>query len=61
VGRFRDKESLGIMARGKRKRDKRWMWVVKPGDKIVVSRTAILSSKKLSRREFRTLEEIVNI
>ena len=61
MGRFRDKESLGIMARGKRKRDKRWMWVVKPGDKIVVSRTAILSSKKLSRREFRTLEEIVNI
>ncbi|MDT7895131.1 MAG: hypothetical protein RQ855_02920 [Desulfurococcales archaeon] len=49
------------MARGKRKRDKRWMWVVKPGDKIVVSRTAILPSKKLSRREFRALEEIVNI
>jgi len=59
--RFRDKESLGIMARGKRKRDKRWMWVAKPGDKIVVSRTAIMPSKKLSRREFRALEEIVNI
>jgi hypothetical protein len=59
--RFRDKESLGIMARGKRKRDKRWMWVAKPGDKIVVSRTAVIPSKKLSRREFRALEEVVNI
>jgi len=49
------------MARGKRKRDKRWIWVAKPGDKIVTSRTAILSSKQLSRREFRALEEIVNI
>ena len=59
--RFRDKESLGIMARGKRKRDRRWMWVTKPGDKIVTSRTAILTSKKLSRRGFSVLEEIVNI
>ena len=49
------------MARGKRKRDKMWIWVAKPGDKIVTSRTAILSSKQLSRREFRTLEKIVNI
>jgi putative transposase len=49
------------MARGKRKSDKRWMWVAKPGDKIVVSRTAVIPSKKLSRREFRALEEIVNI
>jgi hypothetical protein len=49
------------MARGKRKRDKRWMWVAKPGDKIVTSRTAILTSKKLSRRGFSVLEEIVNI
>jgi len=48
------------MARRK-KRDKRWMWVAKPGDKIVVSRTAAIPSKKLSRREFRALEEIVNI
>jgi hypothetical protein len=39
------KRGLGIMARGKRKRDKMWMWVAKPGDKIVTSRTAILSSK----------------
>ena len=38
-------QGLGIMARGKRKRDKRWMWVVKPGDKIVVSRTAFLPLK----------------
>jgi len=58
--RFRDKESLEIMARMK-KRDKRWMWVAKPGDKIVVSRTAAIPSKKLSRREFRALEEILNI
>jgi hypothetical protein len=49
------------MARGKRKRDKRWMWVVKPGDKIVVSRTAVIPSKKLSRRDFKVLEEVVNI
>jgi predicted metallo-beta-lactamase superfamily hydrolase len=37
------------------------VWVVKPGDKIVVSRTAVLSSKKLSRRGFRALEEFANI
>jgi len=49
------------MDRRSKKRDKRWMWVVKPGDKIVVSRTAILPSKQLSRREFRALEEILNI
>jgi IS605 OrfB family transposase len=49
------------MARGKRKRDKRWMWVVKPGDKIVVGRTAVIPSKKLSRRGFSVLKEIVNI
>jgi IS605 OrfB family transposase len=55
------KRGPGIMARGKRKRDKRWMWVAKPGDKIVVSRTAVIPSKKLSKREFRALEEVVNI
>jgi hypothetical protein len=38
------------MARRRKKRDKKWMWVVKPGDKIVVSRTAVIPSKKLSRR-----------
>jgi hypothetical protein len=59
--RFRNKESLGIMARGKKKSDKKWMWVAKPGDKIVVSRTAVIPPKKLSRRDFRALEEIVNI
>jgi hypothetical protein len=59
--RFRGEQGLGMMARGKRKRDKRWMWVAKPGDKIVTSRTAILPSKKLSRRGFSVLEEIVNI
>jgi hypothetical protein len=49
------------MARGKKKRDKKWMWVTKPGDGIVASRTAAIPSKQLSRKEFRTLEEIVNI
>jgi hypothetical protein len=49
------------MARKKKKRDKKWMWVAKPGDKIVVSRTAVLLSKQLSRRGFRALEEIMNI
>jgi hypothetical protein len=38
------------MARGKKKRDKKWMWVVKPGDRNFVSRTAVLLSKPLSRR-----------
>jgi hypothetical protein len=37
------------------------MWVVKPGDKVVVSRTAAIPSKKLSKRDFRALEEILNI
>jgi len=59
--RFRTKRCLGIMAKRMEKRDKKWIWVAKPGDKIVVSRTAVLPSKKLSRREFRALEEIVNI
>jgi hypothetical protein len=36
-----------------KKSEKKWMWVAKPGDKIVVSRTAAIPSKKLSRREFR--------
>ena len=49
------------MARGRKKRDKRWMWAAKPGDKIVVGRTAAIPSKQISRREFRALEEIVNI
>jgi len=59
--RFRGGQGLGIMARRSKKRDKRWMWVVKPGDKIVVSRTAVIPSKKLSRRDFKVLEEILNI
>jgi putative transposase len=50
-----------IMARRRKKRDKRWMWVAKPGDRIFVGRIAVIPSKKLSRREFRTLEEILNI
>ena len=37
------------------------MWVAKPGDRIVVIRTAVLSSKKLSRRGFRALEEAMYI
>ncbi|MDT7889643.1 MAG: hypothetical protein RQ885_11815 [Desulfurococcales archaeon] len=46
------------MARRMKKRDKKWMWVAKPGDRIFISRTAVLPSKQLSRREFRALEEI---
>jgi len=49
------------MARGSKRSDERWMWVAKPGDKIVVSRTAVIPSKKLSKRDFRALEEILNI
>ena len=49
------------MDRGKRKGDKRWMWVAKPGERIFVGRTAVIPSKQLSRREFRALEEVVNI
>jgi hypothetical protein len=59
--RFRGEGCPGLMAGRMRKNDKKWMWVAKPGDKIVVSRTAFLPSKQLSRREFRALEEIVNI
>ncbi len=59
--KFRGEQGLGIMARGKRKKDKRWMWIAKPGDKIVVSRTAVIPSKQLSRRGFIVLEEVVNI
>jgi hypothetical protein len=49
------------MARRRKKRYKKWMWVAKPGDRIFVSRTAVIPSKKLSRREFRALKEILNI
>jgi hypothetical protein len=49
------------MARRRKKSDKKWMWVAKLGDKIVVSITAVIPSKQLSKREFRALEEIVNI
>jgi hypothetical protein len=49
------------MARRRKKSDKKWELVVKPGDRIFVSRTAVLPSKQLSKREFRALEEIVNI
>jgi hypothetical protein len=55
------KEGLGIMARRRKKRDKRWIWVAKSGDRVLVSRTAVIPLKKLSRREFRVLEEIENI
>jgi mRNA-degrading endonuclease RelE of RelBE toxin-antitoxin system len=49
------------MAREREKRDKRWMWVAKHGDRIFVSRTAIQTSKQLSRRGLSVLEEILNI
>jgi DNA polymerase III sliding clamp (beta) subunit (PCNA family) len=48
-------------AKARRRGGEKWEWVIKPGDKIVVGRTAVIPSKKLSRREFRALEEIVNI
>jgi hypothetical protein len=49
------------MAGRKKKRDKKWIWVAKSGDRVLVSRTAVIPSKKLSKREFRALEEILNI
>jgi hypothetical protein len=49
-GSLGTKRGPGIMARRRKKSDKKWIWVAKPGDKIVVSRTAVLLSKKLSRR-----------
>jgi hypothetical protein len=36
VERFRGEQGLGIIARGKRKRGKKWMWVVKPGDRSLL-------------------------
>ncbi|MDT7887351.1 MAG: hypothetical protein RQ885_00055 [Desulfurococcales archaeon] len=38
------------MAGRRKKSDKKWMWVAKPGDRIFVSRTAVIPSKQLSRR-----------
>jgi hypothetical protein len=35
------KRGLGIMARGKRTRDKRWMWVAKPGDRCYTLKAII--------------------
>jgi len=49
-GSLGTKRGPGIMARKMKKSNKKWIWVAKPGDKIVVSRTAVLLSKKLSRR-----------
>jgi putative transposase len=48
-------------AKARRRGGEKWEWVIKPGDKIVVSRTAVIPSKQISRREFRALEEILNI
>jgi len=48
-------------AKARRRGGEKWEWVVKPGDKMVVSRTAVIPSKKLSRRDFKVLEEVVNI
>ncbi|MDT7888956.1 MAG: hypothetical protein RQ885_08280 [Desulfurococcales archaeon] len=39
-----------MMARRKGKENKKWKWVVKPGDRNFVSRTSVLLSKPLSRR-----------
>jgi hypothetical protein len=59
--RFNGERGPGIMARRRKKSGKKWIWIAKPGDKIVASRTAVIPSKQLSRRDFRALEEIVNI
>jgi hypothetical protein len=48
-------------AKARRRGGEKWEWVIKPGDKIVVSRTSAIPSKKLSRRDFKVLEEVVNI
>jgi hypothetical protein len=48
------------MAR-RNKDNKEYRCVVKSGDRIFVSRTAVIPSKQLSRRGFRVLEEVVNI
>jgi IS605 OrfB family transposase len=48
-------------AKARRRGGEKWEWVIKPGDKIVVSRTAAIPSKKLSRRDFKVLEEVVDI
>jgi hypothetical protein len=57
---FRGERGLGIMARRKKSNEK-WIWVVEPGDRIVVSRTAVMPSKQLSRKGFKAPEETVNI
>ncbi len=41
--------------------DEKWEWAVKPGERVVVRRTVILISKQLTRKEFRTVEEALNI
>jgi len=48
-------------AKARRRGGEKWEWVIKPRDKIVVGRTAVIPSKKLSRRDFKVLEEVVNI
>jgi len=48
-------------AKARRGGGEKWEWVIKPGDKMVVGRTAVIPSKKLSRRDFKVLEEVVNI
>jgi hypothetical protein len=48
-------------AKARRRGGEKWEWVIKPGDKVVVSKTAVIPSKKLSRRDFKVLEEVVNI
>jgi hypothetical protein len=48
------------MAR-RNKDNKEYRCVAKSGDRIFVSRTAVIPSKQLSRKEFRALEEVVNI
>jgi hypothetical protein len=48
-------------AKARRRGGEKWEWVIKPGDKIVVSRTAVIPSKQLSRKGFKAPEDTVNI
>jgi hypothetical protein len=48
-------------AKAERRKKSNGEWIIKSGDRIFVSRTAVILSKQLSRKEFSVLEEIVNI
>jgi hypothetical protein len=43
--------SLGIIARGKRKRGKKWMWIAKPGDRCYTLKAIIQEGFQGIRRD----------